>query len=216
MRYLRIHRTHLIASNDESKVKKSGRKMDRFSQHLQDKGLQAADIPKAIIVHELLGFTMLFLTWSLCFFYPPSQTKLLKKPVERVLSMMPSALSNSVASNGFLSSRMGSSYIESSCLRKIIRPATFPMKLFLTYEIVCATKNIRFGFHNSTAATSISSTGVSSRDSSSDRKEGRGNGESSFIPNTSTSNSRICAEIDMRTLPHSDFTSRLLASESLF
>lgn len=37
-----------------------------------------------------------------------------------------------------LTSRIGSSYIESSCFRKLIRPVTLPGKIFVTYKLVKA------------------------------------------------------------------------------
>ena len=103
---------------------------------LKDKGFNPEDIPKAIIIHELLGIIMLALTWSLCYYYPPSQSQLLKRPLASMIGRIPKALYSPLESNKFLSSPVGISYIESSCLRKLIRPLTLPGKLLLTLKLV--------------------------------------------------------------------------------
>jgi hypothetical protein len=109
---------------------------DSFMNRLRDKGFTAQDIPKAIIIHEVFGVLMLALTWSLCYCYPLSETALLKQPIGSIMSKMPNILSRSIESNKFLTSRLGVSYIESSCLRKLIRPITLPVKLILTLKLV--------------------------------------------------------------------------------
>lgn len=119
-------------------VPKKGFKQDRFSKYFEGKGLTVNDLPKAIIFHELMGVFMLALTWSTCYFFPPSQNYYLKEPIAKMLSMVPKVLSGPVSSNPFLSSRIGTSYLESSCIRKLIRPITMPSKLYLTYRLVQA------------------------------------------------------------------------------
>jgi hypothetical protein len=123
-----------IASGSETTTKKV--KKDRFSRYFEGKGLTVTDLPKAIVCHELMGIFMLALTWSTCYFFPLSQNQYLKEPIARMVAMVPKALSGTVTSNPFLSSRIGTSYLESSCLRKLIRPITLPSKLYLTYQLV--------------------------------------------------------------------------------
>lgn len=103
---------------------------------LKQKGYSSDDIPRAILFHEFLGMAMLALTWSYCYFNPPSQSTFLQGPIASLKSRVPQTLANKLAENGFLSSRLGSSYVESSCLRKIIRPLTLPSKIFLTFKFV--------------------------------------------------------------------------------
>lgn len=125
------------SDNDAKKIlPKKEFKQDKFSKYFQGKGLTVNDLPKAIICHELMGVFMLALTWSTCYFFPPSQNRFLKEPIAKMISMVPKVLSGPVTSNPFLSSRLGSSYLESSCLRKLIRPITLPSKLYLTYRLV--------------------------------------------------------------------------------
>ena len=89
------------------------------------------DIKRAVLIHEVLGMSMLFGTWTVCYFYPPSQTKLLKEPISRTMKMFPSAMSRS-----FEFGKFGGSYIEASCLRKIVRPVMIPTKLWSTFMII--------------------------------------------------------------------------------
>jgi hypothetical protein len=117
-------------------LKKSRGLMDRIKEN----GFTQNDIPKAIIFHEFLGIFMLALTWSLCYFYPPSQNHYLQQPIMKMKSMIPERFSSAVASNGFLSSKIGSAYVESSCVRKIIRPLTMPSKVFLTIQFLKMTR----------------------------------------------------------------------------
>lgn len=120
----------------KDKKKKNKNVKDLFFQKFAEHGFSATDIPRAIVIHEAMGIFMLALTWSLCYLFPLSQHPFLRHPIERIMNTMPKGLSSSIASNGFINSRFGSSYIESSCLRKLIRPATLPTKVFLTFKFV--------------------------------------------------------------------------------
>lgn len=124
------------AAEGKKGLLKKAFKQDKFSKYFEGKGLTVNDLPKAIICHELLGIFMLALTWSTCYFFPPSQNRFLKEPIAKMISMVPKALSGPVTNNAFLSSRIGTSYLESSCIRKLIRPMTLPSKLYLTYKLV--------------------------------------------------------------------------------
>lgn len=132
--------TCTVASNGKEKVVKK----DRLTKYFEEKGLTVQDLPKAILCHELMGIFMLALTWSSCYYFPPSQNRFLKEPIAKMLAMVPKTLSGPVTSNAFLSSRIGTSYLESSCLRKLIRPITLPSKLFLTYKLVQLLPNLPF------------------------------------------------------------------------
>lgn len=110
--------------------------------YFQEKGITVEKVPNAILIHELMGIFMLATTWSLCYCFPISQSKYLKKPIENMLSKMPNVFSSAIQGNDFLTSRFGISYMESSCLRKMIRPFTLPAKLFLTVKLVQLTPPI--------------------------------------------------------------------------
>ena len=121
------------------KAVKEKKKMDMQTMivsKFKEKGFTTSQLGKAIFVHELLGILMLAVTWGSCYRWPPSQHPILKEPVTRMLAAVPSGISNVFQGNGFLSSRLGSAYIESSCCRKLIRPVTLPGKMFVTFKVV--------------------------------------------------------------------------------
>ena len=109
---------------------------DQIAAKFREKGFTTNQLAKAIFVHEILGVCLLALTWSSCYRWPPSQHPLLKEPVARMLAAVPNGISKTFESNGFLNSRLGSAYIESSCCRKLIRPLTLPGKMFVTFKVV--------------------------------------------------------------------------------
>jgi hypothetical protein len=121
-------------STQYGKIKQ--KKTDGLWKYFEDKGLTVQDLPKAIVCHELLGALVLALTWSSCYYFPPSQSQYIKEPIARMLALVPDAVTGPVKSNGFLSSRLGASYIESACVRKLLRPIMLPSKLYLTYKMV--------------------------------------------------------------------------------
>lgn len=116
----------------KEKMKAAKKRMNDF---FEKKGIEAQDIGKAIAVHEAMGLAMLAVTWSSCYLFPPSQSKLLNRPIATIKTMLPDTLS-SIGNNPVFQSKYGSSYIEASCCRKIIRPLTIPGKLWATYYIV--------------------------------------------------------------------------------
>ena len=115
--------------------------------------LKEKDIPRAILVHELLGISILLVTWSTCYYNPLSQNPMLEGPIAKIKGMMPMRIQNFASSikipfinvGEVKSKLLTSSYIEASCIRKIIRPFTIPTKLWITYNIVKGFPNNREG-----------------------------------------------------------------------
>ena len=105
------------------------RKREAAETYLAERGLSTRSLPRAIAIHEVLGLCMLAVTWRLAYLFPPSNLPVLKQPLARINAMVPQKLS-------FLSSRAGTSYIEASCMRKLIRPLTIPGKLYVTFIIM--------------------------------------------------------------------------------
>lgn len=149
--------------NPSKKAGKSKNVKDMLFQRFSEKGFSSRDIPKAIVIHELMGILMLALTWSFCYMFPISQQTFLKQPIQRIMHSMPKGLSNSISSNGFINSRFGSSYIESSCLRKLIRPATLPAKIFLTFKLVELSHKFDFNPETSSMPIQIKEESVEKR-----------------------------------------------------
>ena len=129
-------------NSDERKNAKKSRNMSSFRPrknlltNLQKRGFTQKDLPLAIIFHEFLGIIMLTLTWTLCYYIPLSQQPIFQKPIQKMTSIMPKSISNGFSNNEFISSRLGVAYLESSCVRKIIRPFTLPAKVLLTYKFL--------------------------------------------------------------------------------
>eukprot|EP01035_Chromulina_nebulosa_P031169 gene31169-41528_t len=128
-------------ADDKKTQKKTNKKnkggiKQKITEHFREQGFELEDIPKAIVVHELLGILMLAVTWSACFHFPPSQSALLKPHMAKVQGLMPPAVTRFLSSSRILSGKMGASYLESSCMRKLIRPVTLPGKMYVTLMAV--------------------------------------------------------------------------------
>jgi hypothetical protein len=63
------------SSSTSSSSKKNPLKQ-RTTDYFVKKGFKAADIPKAIFFHEILGLLMLAITWSSCYYLEPSKVRL--------------------------------------------------------------------------------------------------------------------------------------------
>lgn len=48
--------------------------MERIKRHFTEQGLSAADIPVAIVIHEVLGLGMAAGFWATCYSLQPSRT----------------------------------------------------------------------------------------------------------------------------------------------
>jgi len=108
----------------------------RINDYFEQKELSARDIPKAIAVHELLGLLILASTWFTAYNFPPSKIPFLAGPIKRMETILPARLKSFTSNNPVLASRAGQAYIEASCVRKLIRPATIPLKLTATFVIL--------------------------------------------------------------------------------
>ena len=104
-------------------------KRESAQKYMTDRGLSPSSLGKAILVHEILGLAMLAITWSLAHRWPPSDLPFLAAPMKKINSAIPQQVN-------WLNSKAGRSYIEASCLRKLIRPITAPGKLYLTSAIM--------------------------------------------------------------------------------
>jgi hypothetical protein len=125
----------LTTSSGSGKPKKLSLQ-DTITKRFREKGFTTDQLAKAIFIHEILGIVILAVTWSSCYQWPPSQHPLLKGPSAKMRAAVPSGVSSKFQSNGFLNSRLGSAYIESSCCRKLIRPLTLPGKMLFTFKVV--------------------------------------------------------------------------------
>ena len=108
----------------------------RINDYIEQKERSARDIPMAIAIHECLGLLILASTWFAAYNYPPSKIPILAGPIKRMEAILPARLKSMTSNNPVLASRAGQSYVEASCVRKLIRPATIPLKLTATFLIL--------------------------------------------------------------------------------
>ena len=123
--------------------------MESVKAFFQSQGteLKAKTVGKALVIHEILGVTVLVAAWGACWAVKPSKhfldilqirkTDQWKKAQERIQH---SKLLKRVRQSRYVSSKTGSelavAFGESYLLRKLGMPVLVPLKLWLTYELV--------------------------------------------------------------------------------
>ena len=136
--------------------------MEELKSFFHSKGLEAKDIPKGLIAHEILGLGILMTAWAGCYFIRPTATILsiakdnpwLKfktggaKNTWQVAQEKAkrSQLVNFVKNSKYLSNQRAQqvsvSFAESYLLRKMLMPILIPLKFWLAYKIVVLSKKI--------------------------------------------------------------------------
>jgi len=130
--------------------------MERLKNWFRDQGLGPEDIPKAVIIHEVLGAGMAIAFWSACYVIQPSskmfapvnsaarKNRFLERTYSRALVQAQktvATMSKRLPGGSRLNTgRLTASLAESICVRAAIKPATFPFKLWASYKMVVATK----------------------------------------------------------------------------
>ena len=121
--------------------------MEDVKRFLSNAGLSPTDLPKALMIHECLGVSVLLLAWGGCWAVKPSRRLLAALQVRRVADWQKaeqivekSKLVKLVRSNQYLSSRRGTelgvAFGESYFLRKLCMPVLVPLKLWLTFQMM--------------------------------------------------------------------------------
>ena len=109
--------------------------------------MNAKTVGKALVIHEILGVTILVSAWAACWAVKPSKyflnilqvrkTDQWRKAQERIQH---SKILKQVRQSRYVSSKTGSelavAFGESYFLRKLGMPVLVPLKLWLTYELV--------------------------------------------------------------------------------
>ncbi|KAL4433963.1 hypothetical protein ABPG75_000404 [Micractinium tetrahymenae] len=143
--------------------RKSGweRAVAKFGAAFREQGLSAADIPAAIITHEVVGLAMAAGFWTACYAVQPSKT--VARPLvaavarskrgARAQAAYSAALgqaTRTVARMPWLNrapgvdpARLTVSLAESLCLRACIKPITFTFKIWASYKLVLLGKQLR-------------------------------------------------------------------------
>lgn len=154
-----------MAAADVQPQRKSGwqRAVAKFGAAFQEQGLSAADIPAAIVIHEVVGLAMAAGFWSACYAVQPSKTVALplvdavarSKRGAAAQAAYGAALAQAtrtVARMPWLNrapgvdpARLTVSLAESLCLRASIKPLTFPFKIWASYKLVLFGKRLQLG-----------------------------------------------------------------------
>ena len=127
-------------------------KMEELKNFLSSKGVPvtARDMGGAVVIHEVLGLSVLVSAWAACWAIKPSRHLInslqLRKRTEWIKAqerMQKSKLINTIKDSKYVSSKTATglaiAFGESCFLRKLCMPLLVPLKLWLTYEILVMT-----------------------------------------------------------------------------
>jgi hypothetical protein len=123
--------------------------MDRIKAAFAEQGIGAADIPRAIVVHEVLGASVFFGAWAACYAIRPTLGVARAVPaLLRKVEAMSARAEAAIARWTWLRrvpgvrhadpARLGVGLAESMVLRNLARPVTVPAKVWLTWRAVVA------------------------------------------------------------------------------
>ena len=123
--------------------------MERIKAAFAEQGIGAADVPRAIVVHEVLGASLFLGVWGVC--YAAQPTMALARAVPSLLQRVEAAAAFAdarIARWTWLQripgvraadpKRLAAGLAESVALRNLVRPVTVPAKLWLTWQVVTA------------------------------------------------------------------------------
>lgn len=127
--------------------------MEELKSYLASKEISAKEVGKAILVHEVLGVTVMFGAWGVCLAIKPSkhvikrlQLTKLKEWKQAQEKMNSSSLVNIIKDSKYISTttatNLAVSFGESYFLRKLMMPILVPFKIWLTYEIIIRSKSL--------------------------------------------------------------------------
>ena len=126
--------------------------MEELKKYLTSRDISASDVTKAVVIHEVLGVSVMFSAWALCWAVKPSKNLLNILQVRRSVQwlraqekMQTSNLLNRIRESKYVSSQtatnLGIAFGESYFLRKLCMPILVPLKLWLTYELLILSSN---------------------------------------------------------------------------
>jgi len=123
--------------------------MDRIKAAFAEQGIGAADIPRAIVVHEVLGASVFFGAWAACYAIRPTLGVARAVPaLLRKVEVVSARAEATIARWTWLRrvpgvrradpARLGVGLAESMVLRNLARPVTVPAKVWITWRAVVA------------------------------------------------------------------------------
>ena len=125
--------------------------MEELKKYLISRDISAGDVGRAVVIHEVLGVSVLFSAWAACWAVKPSRhllnTLQLRKRMEwgrAQEKMQKSSLLKRIRESKYVSPETATSlaiaFGESYFLRKLCMPVLVPLKLWLTYELLMLSK----------------------------------------------------------------------------
>lgn len=125
--------------------------MEGVKKIFADKGLQPSDIPKGLVVHEVLGLGVLVTAWAGCYLLRPSARLMavLRRGKEPLWAQAQARMGKSkvvklLSQSRFISPEkvgsIGVAFGESYFLRKLLMPVLVPLKIWLSLKVVLALK----------------------------------------------------------------------------
>ncbi|CAM9218414.1 unnamed protein product [Sphacelaria rigidula] len=128
---------------------------EKVKKYFEERGVTAADIPKAIVVHNLLGAAFMVMTWGAFYQIQPSQRPMFA-PMKRAVTNSNKAVVVKMRQSykivvseaerrmapqwmekrGIDSGRVAVSFAESTLFRKLAKPVTIPGKFWLTFKVI--------------------------------------------------------------------------------
>ena len=126
--------------------------MEELKKYLTSKDISASDVTKAVVIHEVLGVSVMVSAWAACWALKPSKHLLNILQVRRIIlwekaqqKMQTSNLLKRIRESKYVSSQtatsLGIAFGESYFLRKLFMPILVPLKLWLTYELLILSRN---------------------------------------------------------------------------
>ena len=126
--------------------------MEELKKYLTSRDISANDVTKAVVIHEVLGMSVMVTAWAACWAMKPSKRLLnilqIRKSVQWTKAqekMQKSNLLKRIRESNYVSSEtatsLGIAFGESYFLRKLCMPILVPLKLWLTYELLILSRN---------------------------------------------------------------------------
>ena len=126
--------------------------MEELKKYLTSRDISASDVTKAVVIHEVLGMSVMVTAWAACWAMKPSKHLLnilqIRKSVQWTKAqekMQKSNLLKRIRESKYVSSEtatsLGIAFGESYFLRKLCMPILVPLKLWLTYELLILSRN---------------------------------------------------------------------------
>uniref|UniRef100_A0A7S0WNF0 Uncharacterized protein n=1 Tax=Pyramimonas obovata TaxID=1411642 RepID=A0A7S0WNF0_9CHLO len=127
--------------------------MGKIKDYFVEQGLTVADIPKAIVLHEVVSIGFAAATWMVAYQTQPGKTLAMAVPADKRPKFLVNgykaamgAAKKQVEKTSFLKrisdpERLTVSCAESICFRGIIKPVTVPGKLWAAWKLTLMTKS---------------------------------------------------------------------------